>query len=720
MTMNRFNFFAIMPLIAALMACGQTVPGGMGIDPNEQPNASLRAQASNATYYLPWTSGRRFQVTQGYSGGYSHGGSYALDFGLFQGDEVRSARAGEVISVISGKVNCFNTGCPSGDGGFGNYVQVYHNDDTNTLYAHLSSSAVTVGQRVNQGQLLGFAGSTGYSTAAHLHFQANNGRSWTYASTFPARFKEVSDAGNSEPVDGVSYTSQNNEVIDQVKPECNPGWTPGGAWTRQISDNDLDLSEGQGFQKLGLYPQYWWADGSNSSGGNSVYTYSGNVPDENYGKWSTYVPEGTYDAYAYIPTAAGNGDNIGGSSAFADEVKYRVQGFDGPVYNVASINQSANRGCWVKLGSGYGFTQGLRVAVQLGDQVDSAPARRIYYDDVAFYRTAIPPTPPAWTTSPTSLTFNGVVDGAIADQNVVITNVGQTAGTFASFGTNDAVFGAKNFATSLGIGASTQATFVAAKCTAVGTTTGQISFTGSGSTTTVALTRVCSPAPPPTWKLNPTALTFTAIVGSTPTNQTFTITNSGTGSGTFGMGSTNNALVTATGYNTTLAVGASTTATVLVGACTSVGQTTAQLGVDGGGSSAAVSITRICNAAPIPAPSVPSLSSITMSSNGRIFIAWPEVSGATQYDFQATFGGAAISVTGQAPNRGGVNGSAVATFLSAPDAADKQGKQVCFSMRASNTGGPSAFSSFACTTYKYYAGGLSVQSSSDVPRLTLK
>jgi hypothetical protein len=109
-----------------------------------------------------------------------------------------------------------------------------------------------------------------------------------------------------------------------------------------------------------------------------------------------------------------------------------------------------------------------------------------------------------------------------------------------------------------------------------------------------------------------------------------------------------------------------------------------------------------------------------MSSNGRIFIAWPEVSGATQYDFQATFGGAAISVTGQAPNRGATNGSAVATFLSAPDAADKQGKQVCFSMRASNTGGSSAFSGFACTTYKFYAGSLSVQSSSDVPRLTLK
>jgi hypothetical protein len=868
MTMNRFNFFAIMPLIAALMACGQTVPGGMGIDPNEQPNASLRAQASNATYYLPWTSGRRFQVTQGYSGGYSHGGSYALDFGLFQGDEVRSARAGEVISVISGRVNCFKTGCPSGDGGFGNYVQVYHSDDTNTLYAHLSSSAVSVGQRVNQGQLLGFAGSTGYSTAAHLHFQANNGRSWSYASTFAARFKEVSDAGNSEPVDGVSYTSQNNEITDETRPsQCNPGWTPGGTWTRQISDNDLDLSEGQGFQKLGLYPQYWWADGSNGSGGNSIYTYSGNVPDENFGKWSTYVPEGTYDAYAYIPTAVGNADNIGGSSGFADEVKYKVQGFDGPIYNVASINQSANRGCWVKLGTGYGFTQGLRVAVQLGDQVDSTKNRRIYFDDVAFYKTS---TPAKWDVNPKDMTFRGTIGGVIASQGFTISNIGGATGTFSSFSTDDSWLGARDFALTVAADASTNGQAIISACTAVGTVTGELRFGDSGSNAIIKVTRICDPAASsgngtglmgeywnttdftgpraysgvdgylnigwgtgapnasvnpdnfsvrwtgqiqpkysgewtfhmqgddgvrlyvnnqlvvdhwvlaglgteytgkitltagqkydiklelfegggaagvvmqwshqyqakevvpatqlypavatmPKWTLNPTALQFNGTVGTTPATKTFTITNTGGVHAVFGMGSSNDSLVTSTGYSTSLAVNASTTATVIVSACTSVGTTTGQLVVGGGGgSNAAIAITRVCDAALPPAPSTPSPSSITMSSNGRIFIAWPEVSGATQYDFQATFGGAAISVTGQAPNRGGVNGSAVATFLSAPDAADKQGKQVCFSIRASNTGGSSTFSSFACTTYKYYAGGLTVQSSSDVPRLTLK
>jgi murein DD-endopeptidase MepM/ murein hydrolase activator NlpD len=53
---------------------------------------------------------------------------------------------------------------------YGNYIILNHADGYQTLYGHLSSTAIRTGQRVTQGSLIGFSGNTGYSTGAHLHF----------------------------------------------------------------------------------------------------------------------------------------------------------------------------------------------------------------------------------------------------------------------------------------------------------------------------------------------------------------------------------------------------------------------------------------------------------------------------------------------------------------------------------------------------------------------
>jgi peptidoglycan hydrolase-like protein with peptidoglycan-binding domain len=57
-------------------------------------------------------------------------------------------------------------------GGYGNLVKVRHRLGFATWYAHLSSVAVGRGQAVTGGTLLGYVGSTGRSTAPHLHFEA--------------------------------------------------------------------------------------------------------------------------------------------------------------------------------------------------------------------------------------------------------------------------------------------------------------------------------------------------------------------------------------------------------------------------------------------------------------------------------------------------------------------------------------------------------------------
>ena len=57
------------------------------------------------------------------------------------------------------------------NGGYGNLVVINHPDGWQTWYAHLSSISVAVGQDLAQGEIIGAAGSTGYSTGPHLHFE---------------------------------------------------------------------------------------------------------------------------------------------------------------------------------------------------------------------------------------------------------------------------------------------------------------------------------------------------------------------------------------------------------------------------------------------------------------------------------------------------------------------------------------------------------------------
>lgn len=56
-------------------------------------------------------------------------------------------------------------------GGYGNLVAVYHSNGITTRYAHLSKITVEPGQRVRRGDQIGLAGSTGRSTAPHVHYE---------------------------------------------------------------------------------------------------------------------------------------------------------------------------------------------------------------------------------------------------------------------------------------------------------------------------------------------------------------------------------------------------------------------------------------------------------------------------------------------------------------------------------------------------------------------
>lgn len=112
-------------------------------------------------------------------GGYrAHNG---IDYSAATGTPVRAASDGTVVTA-------------GRSGGYGNLVEIRHKNGITTRYAHLSrfASGVRGGSRVSQGDVIGYVGSTGLSTAPHLHYEFRvNGT--------PRDPRRV-DLGNGEPI----------------------------------------------------------------------------------------------------------------------------------------------------------------------------------------------------------------------------------------------------------------------------------------------------------------------------------------------------------------------------------------------------------------------------------------------------------------------------------------------------------------------------------------
>jgi murein DD-endopeptidase MepM/ murein hydrolase activator NlpD len=81
-----------------------------------------------------------------------------LDISTPQGTKVTTPADGIVISCAA-------------KGAYGNAIVIDHGYDVVTRYGHLSGYNVKAGQRVKRGEVIGFVGSTGRSTAPHLHYE---------------------------------------------------------------------------------------------------------------------------------------------------------------------------------------------------------------------------------------------------------------------------------------------------------------------------------------------------------------------------------------------------------------------------------------------------------------------------------------------------------------------------------------------------------------------
>lgn len=142
----------------ATLAVGDeiVIPDGEVSTPTQTSNSTHIAHntggPSHAGYYTRPVNGVRTQGLHGYN---------AVDLAAPVGTPIVAAASGQVIISKSYGWN----------GGYGKYVVVKHDNGTQTLYSHNSSNAVKVGQWVVQGQVVGYVGSTGKSTGAHVHFE---------------------------------------------------------------------------------------------------------------------------------------------------------------------------------------------------------------------------------------------------------------------------------------------------------------------------------------------------------------------------------------------------------------------------------------------------------------------------------------------------------------------------------------------------------------------
>lgn len=104
----------------------------------------------------------------------------------------------KIIAVADGVVTTYSNSCRHNYGkkpvrnccgsGYGNYITINHGTKSGktyvAYYAHMASIVVSKGQKVKKGQIVGYIGSTGRSTGAHLHFGVAVNGSWVNPMSF--------------------------------------------------------------------------------------------------------------------------------------------------------------------------------------------------------------------------------------------------------------------------------------------------------------------------------------------------------------------------------------------------------------------------------------------------------------------------------------------------------------------------------------------------------
>ncbi len=112
--------------------------------------------------------------------------TYSIDFLLSEGTEIIASRSGIITKIKSnGKENYSGKDMKKGEEAYKkhmNEIEIEHDDGTFASYSHLkyNGAKVKVGQRTEQGQVIGLSGNTGWSSSPHLDFSVyrKNYKGW--------------------------------------------------------------------------------------------------------------------------------------------------------------------------------------------------------------------------------------------------------------------------------------------------------------------------------------------------------------------------------------------------------------------------------------------------------------------------------------------------------------------------------------------------------------
>ena len=129
---------------------------------------------------------------------------------MHRGDDYQASLNSPIVATADGQIDFIGE-----KGDYGNYIRINHKSGLQTAYAHLNkySKSIKRGDSIKQGEIIGYAGSSGLSTGPHLHYEViRNGEKID-----PSNFTKEITRVNLEDNELLSFKKERNKIIQLME-----------------------------------------------------------------------------------------------------------------------------------------------------------------------------------------------------------------------------------------------------------------------------------------------------------------------------------------------------------------------------------------------------------------------------------------------------------------------------------------------------------------------